>query len=473
MATIRRAGFGSVFEVENETVGIGTTGTATNTVQVLGETKASLALVTGLSTLTTYQGFVDSNAEFGNSNVDINSQSGTMGNIEICHGDFNVSSASTLTSSVNQLTLTDSFSVPTGNTDSRIHCQTPGSMRFNEDLGTLEFYTGDEWRTVNSYVDTGNRGRGVFFAGSNPSPSSVDLFSMEYITIASLGNSIDFGKLENNPRDPASFSSSVRGFAAGGDPPPNGTVTDKIEYFTIASEGNATDFGNLTDDRRSCSGNSSSTRGIVAGGYDDQSSANVNVIDYVEMSTVGNALDFGDLTRTERANSGGSNGVRAIFAGGWGSPGTSTVDKDINMLTISSKGNAVKFGELTRKKSTHAGGSNSVRCIFAGGYMFFDTALKEIDYVTIASEGNAINFGELNTRRMSVQDASAVNSTRFVLGGGSNYYPAGNLNGHLNSMEFITIASTGGGQDFGDLTSGSTIVNRRACSDSHGGLGGF
>ena len=39
--------------------------------------------------------------------------------------------------------------------------------------------------------------------------------------------------MENNPRDPAAFSSSVRGFAAGGDPPPNGTVTDKIEYFTI------------------------------------------------------------------------------------------------------------------------------------------------------------------------------------------------------------------------------------------------
>ena len=36
MATLRRAGFGSVFEVENEKVGIGTTGTATNTVQVLG-----------------------------------------------------------------------------------------------------------------------------------------------------------------------------------------------------------------------------------------------------------------------------------------------------------------------------------------------------------------------------------------------------------------------------------------------------
>ena len=184
MATIRRAGFGSVFEVENETVGIGTTGTATNTVQVLGETKASGVLVAGLSTLTTYQGFVDSNAEFGNSNVDINSQSGTMGNIEICHGDFNVSSASTLTSSVNQLTLTDSFSVPTGNTDSRIHCQTAGSMRFNEDLGTLEFYTGDMWKTVNSFKDTGNRGRGVFAAGVLTSGSESR--TIDFINILSL-----------------------------------------------------------------------------------------------------------------------------------------------------------------------------------------------------------------------------------------------------------------------------------------------
>ena len=165
MATIRRAGFGSVFEVENETVGIGTTGTATNTVQVLGETKASLSLVSGVSTLTTYQGFVDNTSEFGNSNVDINSSSGTTGDIEICHGDFNVSSASTLTSSVNELTITNSFTAPTGNTDSRIHCKTAGSMRFNQDLGTLEFYTGEEWRTVNSFIDNGNRGRGIFAAG--------------------------------------------------------------------------------------------------------------------------------------------------------------------------------------------------------------------------------------------------------------------------------------------------------------------
>ena len=190
MATLRRAGFGSVFEVENEKVGIGTTGTATNTLQVLGDIKSSDATVIGLSTLTTYQGFVDKEARFGNAVIDVESQAGTLGEV-IIEGDVIVSSASTLTSSVNQLTLTDSFSVPTGNTDSRIHCHTAGSMRFNEDLGTLEFYTGDEWRIVNSFKDTGNRGRGVWMCGMNPSYT----LTIGFINTQSKGNEQSFGDL--------------------------------------------------------------------------------------------------------------------------------------------------------------------------------------------------------------------------------------------------------------------------------------
>ena len=104
--------------------------------------------------------------------------------------------------------------------------------------------------------------------------------------------------------------------------------------------------------------------------------------------------------------------------------------------------------------------------------MYADTSLKEIDYVTIASEGNAINFGELTVRRMSVQDQKAVNQIRAVFAGGYNYFPSGNLVQVNTSMEFVTIASSGGGSEFGDLSSGK-VVNRRACSDSHGGLGGF
>ena len=387
MATIRRAGFGSVFEVENETVGIGTTGTATNTVQVLGETKASGVLVAGLSTLTTYQGFVDSNTEFGNSNIDINSQSGTMGNIEICHGDFNVSSASTLTSSVNQLTLTDSFSVPTGNTDSRIHCQTAGSMRFNEDLGTLEFYTGDMWKTVNSFKDTGNRGRAIF---SNNSNSGI------------------------------------------------------FDFVNISNLGNARNFGNLSNDRASAFGCASSTRGIWCGGYKNPggSSNRTNVIQYVEIATLGNALDFGDITTIQVSQAAASSPTRAIFAGGYSSP------HQYEMVTISSKGNAVRFGDMAAVRARHDGCSNGTRGVFGGGRSGGGFQIEgRLEYITIAREGIGIEFGTLSKIDRNML-ASASNKTRGLFAGG---YDPNTSPTNSNVIDFITFSSLGNAQDFGDL----------------------
>ena len=193
MAKIR-IGFSTHFEVENELVGIGTDN-PTNTKQVLGNIHATNAKAIGVSTLATYQGFLDKEARFGKSVIDINSQAGTLGEIVI-DGEVIVSSGSTLCSGVDELTLTDSFSLPTGNTDSRIHCQTAGSMRFNEDLGTLEFYTGDEWRTVNSFKDTGNRGICLLMNGDVP--ARVDF--AHYVNITTQGNSIYFGDLSNNGR---------------------------------------------------------------------------------------------------------------------------------------------------------------------------------------------------------------------------------------------------------------------------------
>ena len=456
MATIRRAGFGSVFEVENETVGIGTTGTATNTVQVLGETKASSALVAGLSTLTTYQGFVDSNAEFGNSNVDINSQSGTMGNIEICHGDFNVSSASTLTSSVNQLTLTDSFSVPTGNTDSRIHCQTAGSMRFNEDLGTLEFYTGDMWKTVNSYKDIGNRGRGLIGGGFDGSNYIRDI---QKVQIATLGNAINNGELSNVRARIGSVSNETRGMWAGGQEP---SYVDTIEYVTIASEGDAIDFGNLSANRGYMGCMSSSTRGVFAGGYSPSPTNNVNVMEYVEIMTLGDAVDFGDLANSAWYGGTCSSPTRGIFAGGLSAPNGLNTPKisNINFITFASKGDSTNFGNLISRRSSLGGGySSGTRGVFAGG-----SNHSEMDYITIASTGNATKFGDLNSDHKNRTSFSS--KTRGITAGGRN--PAA-----TNVIEFAEIATTGNAQDFGDLIEPSTVPDNGGLSDSHGGLGGY
>ena len=451
MAKIR-IGFSTHFEVENELVGIGTDN-PTNTKQVLGNIHASNAKAVGISTLTTYQGFLDKEAKFGKSAIDINSQAGTLGDIVI-DGEVTVSSGSTLCSGVDELSLTDSFSVPTGNTDSRIHCQTAGSMRFNEDLGTLEFYTGDEWRTVNSFKDTGNRGRGVF-AGGRDSGSS-DRTEIQFINIASVGNAQSFGDLATARMWAGGASNAIRGLFS------SGTPTSNMDYITIASEGNGITFG--TCDQSGGGGSlASSTRALFGGGY----SNTTNAIQYVEIMTLGNASDFGDLR--SRSNfeyiAAASNPVRGFFMAN-GDAGNNQ-NSDVDVVTIASKGNSVKFGDMTHKRGQSASFSNSTRAIQACGSDGPSArSTNTIDYITMSSDGTGIDFGD-SPNSVSQLKTGAASQTRGCFAGGTT-----DGSDAINTINFIQIATTGNAQDFGDLFAGRRN-GMGGLSDSHGGLGGF
>ena len=118
MATIRRAGFGTVFELEDSKVGIGTDA-ATHTLQALGNIRSEAATDIGISTLTTYQGFVNKEARFTGGQIDIESQSGATSGEIVIDGDVTVSSATTFTSGPQNLTVTDTFTLPSGDTNSR------------------------------------------------------------------------------------------------------------------------------------------------------------------------------------------------------------------------------------------------------------------------------------------------------------------------------------------------------------------
>ena len=74
MATVRRIGFGTVFELEDSKVGIGTDA-ATHTLQVLGNIRSEAAADIGISSFTTYQGFVNREARFTTGQIDNQSQS--------------------------------------------------------------------------------------------------------------------------------------------------------------------------------------------------------------------------------------------------------------------------------------------------------------------------------------------------------------------------------------------------------------
>ena len=70
---------------------------------------------------------------------------------------------------------------------------------------------------------------------------------IEYVNIASTGNTTDFGDLTEASSHTGACSDGTKGVWAGG----NVVNQDKIEFVNIASTGNATDFGNLTAGRGS------------------------------------------------------------------------------------------------------------------------------------------------------------------------------------------------------------------------------
>ena len=495
MAKIRRAGFGTVFNIENEKVGIGTTGKFFTEVRVLKNLELSDANAVTQAQLENYQGFLSNETRLSGNDVDLNKlvgyvrgeayygeshahtqddgtvvnmvgsahttfshnviddssniQSGAMGDI-IIDGEFTVSSGTTYCSSVEQLTNVANFTVPTGDTDDRIHCHTAGSMRFNEDLGTLEFYTGDEWKTVNSFKDTGNRGRGVFgggYDGSLPRTSAI-----RHINIASQGNAITGGDLLSAATRVEACGNAVRSVWGGGYTPSHSNV---IQYRSAASDGDTVDFGNLVTARSSHFSASSSTRGTWGGGY---SPGHINSINYIEIMTTGDALDFGDIGVSGPGQINATQSpTRAVLGGG--TPGNG--DGKMTTFNFSSKGNSIFFGNLTQARRDYGGGGNNTRGVFCGGSDANSSSI--IDFITIASDGNATFFGDLTQEKRSTNCCDS--QTRTVIAGSST------SSGRTNVIDYITIATTGNAQDFGDDI--GTVVNIGTTSDSHGGLGGF
>jgi hypothetical protein len=288
--------------------------------------------------------------------------------------------------------------------------------------------------------------------GGAMAPSFND--TIDLINIPTMGNAVDFGDIFSG-RYTGACSSSTRAVFGGGEDP--SSVTNVMDFVTIATNSDAIDFGDLTQARRQSAGCSSSTRGLFGGG---STPTNVDTIDFITIASTGDATDFGNLTVARRGIMSCSSPVRGVWSGGIG-PG-STFDV-IDYVTISSTGNALDFGDLTtdRRNIADGGCSSQVRGVFGGGRRVPANANSTvIDYITIASKGNAQDFGDITTATSGVSACSTL--IRGVFAGG--YQPT-----VVNTMEYVTIASTGNAADFGDTTIAGH--SRAGCSDSHGGLG--
>ena len=284
-------------------------------------------------------------------------------------------------------------------------------------------------------------GSGGVFGGAGGAGSGADEFTevIQTITIATTGNSTDFGDLTVARNSMAGMSNGQGGRGVFG-----GSYFRTIDYITFSTPGNAVDFGDLSAGRDAAElgnevGVSDGVRGCACGG--GSTSGMQDIIDYITIATTGNALDFGNITVARYGSGGASNDTRGVVAGGWwnGYPGSSSNVMDY--FTIATTGNALDFGDISVARSHVTSADSSVgRGVFAGGYPVFNT----MDYITVATLGNALDFGDLSVSRNT--PGAVSDGSRGVWAGGSS-----GANSFEDEIDYVTIATLGNAQDFGDI----------------------
>ena len=152
-------------------------------------------------------------------------------------------------------------------------------------------------------------------------------------------------------------------------------------------------------------------------------------------------------TTEQRVNSRG----RAVIPGGYNpslSPVASRSLNTIEYLEINTTSNALDFGDLSFGSASGASCGSSTRGLIGGSYISPSVtgSLNNIDYITIASTGNGADFGDLTQGRSYL--ASFSSSTRGIWAGGvGSPTPSPYMS---NTIDYVTIATAGNATDFGD-----------------------
>ena len=208
-----------------------------------------------------------------------------------------------------------------------------GALRFNTDSSKLEYYDGNQWVNVTSTSPEAQTGgaRGLIMGFNAPN------YGTNYFNIATTGNAASYGSLSASRYFNSSVADRTRVICDGGE---GGQTT--LDYATIASTANFIDFGDCYD-HRSGTGVNNSTRGVFGGG-NDFSTYGFNTLEYVTIQSTGNSVDFGDLMQGTDCAGGASSPTRGVFMASYASP---AILNTIQYITTATLGNAADFGDLT------------------------------------------------------------------------------------------------------------------------------
>lgn len=285
--------------------------------------------------------------------------------------------------------------------------------------------------------------------------------AIDTINISSLGDATDHGNLDvvSSSKGSCDSGTNGRGLLGG-----TSSSVNQIDYWTIDSKGDASDFGELSISRWyvAALSNATNNRGIFGGG-DAGAPYPVpgysGTMDYVNISSPATAVDFGDLASAQRTQTSGlDNGTndRGLWMGGW----TPATESDgITYVTITSLSNAQTFGDLQEETYSSMSVSNATgeRGVTAGGSAGDPGVVSDkIDVITITSLGDATDHGNLSSSRsMGSEGADNGVDDRGTFGGSA---------ADSDVIDYIAITGTTGASDFGDLTA-STSSRTSGCSN--------
>ena len=325
------------------------------------------------------------------------------------------------------------------------------------------------------YFPTGRteeKGGGIAIVGGGYSAATSPIGTIESIIIQTMGNSKAFGTL-----NAARFSSGVvasrsRVIFGGGYQPSN---LNSMEFVNPITQGNGTDAGDLGAARKMIAGLGNSTRGIFAGGNEPSP---VNTIEFVTIASLGDAVNFGDLTAAVNNPRGCASPTRGIINCATAPSSRSNV---INFITIASAGDAQDFGDLTETFGMSGFGlSDNTRGVIGGYYTApSNTNVNTINFVTIATTGDATDFGDMVTGT-GHGGSGCSDRTRGVIFGQYTNAPFGDAplyadgQGAVNLIQMITVQTTGNAVEFGDLTANVASLGRKYyCNGNSNSHGGL
>jgi len=140
---------------------------------------------------------------------------------------------------------------------------------------------------------------------------------------------------------------------------------------------------------------------------------------------------------------------RAVFAGGSQQPSGSQWQSVMDKVEIATTGNATDFGDMDQGRYYNRAVSNSTRGVIAGGTgdgTGSPAMTSNMQFVTISSEGGSNDFGDMDFARNGLVPAS--NNIRGLLAAG--YVSPANIRD--TQILFITISTTGNSNGFGSLS---------------------